>query len=97
MLADNENDKKRWIGALQELHKILKKSKISDRSVYAAKQVYDAQLQVLARTNAATVVDRDRLLLGTDEGLYLVELLRDSEYSKYRLLIAVCVNTGGVL
>lgn len=33
MLADNEPDKTRWVGALNELHKVLKKNKIPDKSV----------------------------------------------------------------
>ena len=33
MLADNEQDKKRWVGALTELHKILRKNNIPDKSV----------------------------------------------------------------
>ena len=33
MLADNEQDKGRWVGALNELHKVLRKNRIPDKSV----------------------------------------------------------------
>jgi serine/threonine-protein kinase MRCK len=35
MLADNEQDKRRWVGALNELHKVLRKNNIPDKSVCA--------------------------------------------------------------
>ncbi len=33
MIADTEQDKNRWVGALNELHKLLRKNKIPDKSV----------------------------------------------------------------
>lgn len=33
MLADSEHDKRRWVGALGELHKVLRKNAIPDKSV----------------------------------------------------------------
>jgi len=33
MLAESEGDKTRWVGALNELHKVLRKNKIPDKSV----------------------------------------------------------------
>jgi len=33
MLAESKNDKSRWVGALNELHKVLHKNKILDKSV----------------------------------------------------------------
>jgi len=33
MLAENEGDKERWVGALRELHKVLRKNKIPNKSV----------------------------------------------------------------
>ena len=33
MIADSEQDKNRWVGALNELHKLLRKNKIPDKSV----------------------------------------------------------------
>ena len=34
MLADTESEKTKWVVALNELHKILKKNKLPDRSAY---------------------------------------------------------------
>ena len=39
MIADTEQDKNRWVGALNELHKLLRKNKIPDKSV--SEQIVD--------------------------------------------------------
>ena len=78
MLADSVHDKDRWVTALKELHKILKKNKIPDRSVIKCREVYDSQLPILPKVMCAALVDKDRLLLGTEEGNYLMELNKDS-------------------
>ncbi|ELU12542.1 hypothetical protein CAPTEDRAFT_156898 [Capitella teleta] len=78
MLADNEQDKRRWVGALSELHKVLRKNSIPDKSVFRVREVYDSQLALLVKTNAAAILDRDHLVLGTEDGLYAIDLQRDS-------------------
>ncbi|XP_078673567.1 serine/threonine-protein kinase MRCK alpha-like isoform X6 [Branchiostoma floridae x Branchiostoma belcheri] len=90
MLADSEHDKVKWVGALNELHKILKKNKLPDRSVvssneqplgtviYHAKEVYDSTLPIIRTAMSAEILDPERIALGTEEGLYVVELTKDS-------------------
>jgi serine/threonine-protein kinase MRCK len=34
MLADSESEKTKWVVALNELHRILKKNKLPDRSLH---------------------------------------------------------------
>ncbi|XP_013414269.1 serine/threonine-protein kinase MRCK alpha isoform X3 [Lingula anatina] len=77
MLAENESDKQRWVGALNELHKILRKNKIPDKSVFQAKEVYDSSLSLLRNTLSGAILDHDTLLLGTEEGLHCIDLTRD--------------------
>ncbi|XP_019630760.1 PREDICTED: serine/threonine-protein kinase MRCK alpha-like isoform X4 [Branchiostoma belcheri] len=78
MLADSEHDKVKWVGALNELHKILKKNKLPDRSIYHAKEVYDSTLPIIRTAMSAEILDPERIALGTEEGLFVVELTKDS-------------------
>jgi len=79
MLADTESEKTKWVVALNELHRILKKNKLPDRSVFRCREVLDNSVNVLKNGNAlsACLIDRDRLVLGTDDGLFCVDLDRD--------------------
>lgn len=74
MLADNENEKTKWVVALTELHRILKKSKLPDKMVYRAKEVIDNSISVVKNVLSAAVIDMDRIVLGAEEGLFCVEL-----------------------
>lgn len=56
MLADSENEKSKWVGVLSELHKILKKNKFRDRSVYVPKEAYDSTLPLIKTTQAAAIL-----------------------------------------
>ncbi|XP_078593891.1 serine/threonine-protein kinase MRCK alpha-like isoform X23 [Branchiostoma floridae x Branchiostoma japonicum] len=78
VLADSEHDKVKWVGALNELHKILKKNKLPDRSIYHAKEVYDSTLPIIRTAMSAEILDPERIALGTEEGLFVVELTKDS-------------------
>ena len=79
MLADTESEKTKWVVALNELHRILKKNKLPDRSVFRCREVLDNSVNVLKNGNAlsACLIDRDRLVMGTDDGLFCVDLDRD--------------------
>ena len=56
MLADSENEKSKWVGVLSELHKILKKNKFRDRSVFVPKEAYDSTLPLIKTTQAAAII-----------------------------------------
>ena len=79
MLADTESEKTKWVVALNELHRILRKNKLPDRAVFRCREVLDNTVGVLKNGNAlsACLIDRDRLVLGTDDGLFCVDLDRD--------------------
>ncbi|KAM4861857.1 serine/threonine-protein kinase MRCK alpha isoform 6-T6 [Thomomys bottae] len=77
LLADGENEKSKWVGVLSELHKILKKSKFRDRSVYVPKEAYDSTLPLIKTTQAAAIIDHERIALGNEEGLFVVHVTKD--------------------
>ncbi|XP_021121152.1 serine/threonine-protein kinase MRCK alpha isoform X4 [Heterocephalus glaber] len=77
MLADSENEKSKWVGVLSELHKILKKNKFRDRSVYVPKEAYDSALPLIKTTQAAAIIDHERIALGNEEGLFVVHVTKD--------------------
>ncbi|KAM9212488.1 serine/threonine-protein kinase MRCK alpha isoform 5-T5 [Dugong dugon] len=77
MLVDSENEKCKWVGVLSELHKILKKNKFRDRSVYVPKEAYDSTLPLIKTTQAAAIIDHERIALGNEEGLFVVHVTKD--------------------
>ncbi|NP_001346478.1 serine/threonine-protein kinase MRCK alpha isoform 12 [Mus musculus] len=77
MLADSENERSKWVGVLSELHKILKKNKFRDRSVYVPKEAYDSTLPLIKTTQAAAIIDHERIALGNEEGLFVVHVTKD--------------------
>ncbi|KAG8537104.1 hypothetical protein GDO81_025068, partial [Engystomops pustulosus] len=58
LLADSESDRGRWVGALNELHRILKKNKLKDRSVYVPKEAYDSTLPLIKNTQSASILGK---------------------------------------
>lgn len=56
ILADGENEKSKWVGVLNELHRILKKNKLKDRSVYVPKEAYDSTLPLIKTTQSAAII-----------------------------------------
>uniref|UniRef100_H0XFW7 Serine/threonine-protein kinase MRCK alpha n=1 Tax=Otolemur garnettii TaxID=30611 RepID=H0XFW7_OTOGA len=77
MLADSENERSKWVGVLSELHKILKKNKFRDRSVYVPKEAYDSTLPLIKTTQAAAIIDHERIALGNEEGLFVIHVTKD--------------------
>lgn len=56
MLADNEQDRTKWVCALNELHRILKKNKLKERFVYVPKEAYDSTLPLIKTTQSAAII-----------------------------------------
>ncbi|XP_063128029.1 serine/threonine-protein kinase MRCK alpha isoform X14 [Rattus norvegicus] len=77
MLADSETERSKWVGVLSELHKVLKKNKFRDRSVYVPKEAYDSTLPLIKTTQAAAIIDHERVALGNEEGLFVVHVTKD--------------------
>uniref|UniRef100_A0A8C5W7X0 Serine/threonine-protein kinase MRCK alpha n=1 Tax=Leptobrachium leishanense TaxID=445787 RepID=A0A8C5W7X0_9ANUR len=77
LLADSESERSKWVGVLNELHRILKKHKLKDRSVYNPKEAYDSTLPLIKNTQSASIVDHERIALGNEEGLFVIHITKD--------------------
>ncbi|XP_048830023.1 serine/threonine-protein kinase MRCK beta isoform X2 [Brienomyrus brachyistius] len=77
VLAESETEKRKWVGILEGLQTILSKNKMRNRAVHVAHEAYDSSLPAIKTTLSASIVDRERIALGTEEGLYVVEVTRD--------------------
>lgn len=79
MLADTESEKTKWVVALNELHRILKKNNLPTRCVFRCREVLDNTVSIIKNSNAlsACLIDKDRMVVGTDDGLFCVDLDRD--------------------
>ncbi|XP_051578039.1 serine/threonine-protein kinase MRCK alpha-like isoform X2 [Myxocyprinus asiaticus] len=77
ILADSDQEKTKWVGLLNELHRLLKKSKLKERSVYIPKEAYDSALPLIKTTQSAAIIDHERIALGNEEGLYVIHVTKD--------------------
>ncbi|CAH1179570.1 unnamed protein product [Phaedon cochleariae] len=76
MLADTEAEKSKWVVALAELHRIMKRNNLPDTTVVVARELIDASLALLRNALSAAIIDPDRIVLGTEEGMYCLDLDR---------------------
>lgn len=79
MLADSPQEKQRWVGALTALHKILVKNELPNLATYQCKELYDSSLLLLKNPLSACIYDKERILMGTEDGLHVVETARDGK------------------
>ncbi|XP_041831091.1 serine/threonine-protein kinase MRCK alpha isoform X2 [Melanotaenia boesemani] len=77
ILADSDQERNKWVGLLNELHRILKKNKLKDRFVYVPKEAYDSTLPLIKSTQSAAIIDHERVALGNEEGLFVVHVTKD--------------------
>merc|ERR1719328_273803 len=79
MLADTESEKTKWVVALNELHRILKKNSLPSRIVFRCREVLDNTVSIIKNSHAlsACLIDKDRIVVGTEDGLFCVDLDRD--------------------
>jgi len=77
LLADTEREKEQWLAILTNLHKILRSKHLPNRSVYSAQEVCDNSLTIVKSTHCAAILDSSRVLFGTEDGLYVVDLSKD--------------------
>ncbi|XP_030073811.1 serine/threonine-protein kinase MRCK gamma isoform X2 [Microcaecilia unicolor] len=77
LLADNEEEMKKWLQVIKELQCILTESKQHERVVYVLKEAYDNGLPLIRAAHSASIIDEERLALGTEEGLFLVHVNRN--------------------
>ncbi|KAI8784639.1 serine/threonine-protein kinase MRCK alpha [Biomphalaria glabrata] len=77
LLCENEKEKDNWLGMLNQLHKLLRNKQLASKNVYSAQEVCDNTLQLVKGTQCAAILDFSKIILGTDEGLYVVDLCKD--------------------
>ncbi|XP_053489860.1 serine/threonine-protein kinase MRCK alpha isoform X2 [Ictalurus furcatus] len=77
ILADSDQERNKWVGLLNELHRLLKKNKLKERSVYIPKEAYDSTLPLIKTTQSAAIIDHERIALGNEEGLYIIHVTKD--------------------
>uniref|UniRef100_A0A1A8PX82 Serine/threonine-protein kinase MRCK alpha n=7 Tax=Nothobranchius TaxID=28779 RepID=A0A1A8PX82_9TELE len=77
ILADSDQERNKWVGLLNELHRILKKNKLKERFVYAPKEAYDSTLPLIKTAQSAAIIDHERVALGNEEGLYVIHVTKD--------------------
>ncbi|XP_023808628.1 serine/threonine-protein kinase MRCK beta isoform X2 [Oryzias latipes] len=77
VLAESEAEKKKWVRMLESLQSILSKNQLKSQQVHRLLEAYDASLPLIKTTLSAAVLDRERIALGTEDGLFVVELTRD--------------------
>lgn len=77
MLADTESEKTKWIVALSELHRILKRNNLPNTAIFRIKELFDSSLNVIRNALSALIIDPERVLLGTEDGLYCLDLDRN--------------------
>lgn len=56
VLADSNQERNKWVGLLNELHRILKKNKLKERFVYVPKEAYDSTLPLIKTTQSAAII-----------------------------------------
>ncbi|XP_020291179.1 serine/threonine-protein kinase Genghis Khan isoform X1 [Pseudomyrmex gracilis] len=76
MLADTESEKTKWVVALSELHRILKRNNLPNTTIFRAKELLDNTLGFIKNVMSGTIIDPDRLVIGTEEGLFCLDLDR---------------------
>ncbi|XP_041831351.1 serine/threonine-protein kinase MRCK beta isoform X4 [Melanotaenia boesemani] len=77
VLAESEAEKKKWVRILEGLQSILTKNQLKSQQVHVLHEAYDASLPIIKTTLSAAVLDRERIALGTEDGLFVVEVTRD--------------------
>ncbi|XP_044929958.1 serine/threonine-protein kinase MRCK beta isoform X2 [Mustela putorius furo] len=77
ILTENENEKRKWVGILEGLQSILHKNRLKNQVVHIPQEAYDSTLPLIKAVLSAAVIDGDRIVVGLEEGLYVIEVTRD--------------------
>uniref|UniRef100_A0A9L0RN76 Serine/threonine-protein kinase MRCK beta n=1 Tax=Equus caballus TaxID=9796 RepID=A0A9L0RN76_HORSE len=77
ILTENENEKRKWVGILEGLQSILHKNRLRNQLVHIPQEAYDSSLPLIKAVLTAAIVDGDRIAVGLEEGLYVIEVTRD--------------------
>ncbi|KAL3985036.1 Protein kinase domain family protein [Acanthocheilonema viteae] len=80
LMADDPDEKTKWVIALNELKSLLRRTKLVDKSAFIVKEVFDSiTFRDLRNAQCAAIIDKSKIVMGfTDHGLYAVDLDRES-------------------
>ncbi|XP_030561218.1 serine/threonine-protein kinase Genghis Khan [Drosophila novamexicana] len=74
MLADNESEKSKWVIALGELHRILKRNNLPNTAIYKVNEILDNNLSLIRNALCCVITYTNQILLGTEDGLFYLNL-----------------------
>jgi len=74
MLADNESEKSKWVIALGELHRILKRNNLPNTAIYKVNEILDNTLSIIRNALCSVITYPNQILLGTEDGLFYLNL-----------------------
>ncbi|KAJ8269907.1 hypothetical protein GJAV_G00108110 [Gymnothorax javanicus] len=77
VLAESEDEKRKWVSILEGLQTIFTKNRLQQQPALTLREAYDSSLPAIKSTLSAAIVDRERIALGTEDGLFVVEVNRD--------------------
>ncbi|XP_071974358.1 serine/threonine-protein kinase MRCK alpha-like [Engystomops pustulosus] len=74
LLAETSEEMQKWVQVLKELQSLLREQRSPDRSVRLLKEAYDSALPLIRTALCATIMDQERIALGTEDGLFLLHM-----------------------
>ncbi|KAI5704339.1 hypothetical protein M8J75_004181 [Diaphorina citri] len=74
MLADSDTEKTKWVVALSELHRILKRNNLPNHTIFRARELLDNSISFTKTAMSGAIIDSDRLVIGAEEGLFCLDL-----------------------
>ncbi|XP_033250637.1 serine/threonine-protein kinase Genghis Khan-like isoform X2 [Drosophila miranda] len=80
MLADNESEKSKWVIALSELHRILKRNSLPNTAIFKVYKILDNTLSLIRNALCSVIIYPNQILLGTEDGLFYINLDQNSSY-----------------
>ncbi|XP_066574932.1 serine/threonine-protein kinase MRCK alpha isoform X2 [Amia ocellicauda] len=74
LLADSEAERRRWEALLGELQELSVRHSLPPRCALTPREAYDPALPFIRQAQCAAILDRERIALGTEEALYVIDV-----------------------
>ncbi|XP_056408509.1 serine/threonine-protein kinase MRCK alpha-like [Hyla sarda] len=85
LLAETPEEMQKWVQVLKELQSLLREQRPEDRSVRLLKEAYDSALPLIRTALCASVMDQERIALGTEDGLFLLHMNKNDQQFSFEL------------
>lgn len=76
-MCESQRERDKWISDLGRVNRQLKKERDELPIPFHFHEIYDPQLVIVKQLICAKVVDRQRVLFGTDDGLFSGDMAKD--------------------